>query len=92
VGQVIALLAEEGDDLSAIEVPSDLSPPGAAAPPPKAAEADSKPAEKKADEPKKAEPAASKPSPSPEGSGEKNEHGHKIIKHSRPLFPSVSRL
>jgi pyruvate/2-oxoglutarate dehydrogenase complex dihydrolipoamide acyltransferase (E2) component len=27
VGQVIAVLAEEGDDLSALEIPSDISPP-----------------------------------------------------------------
>jgi pyruvate/2-oxoglutarate dehydrogenase complex dihydrolipoamide acyltransferase (E2) component len=35
VGQVIAMLAEEGDDLSAIKVPSDLGPEGSATPPAK---------------------------------------------------------
>lgn len=30
VGQIIAVLAEEGDDLSALEIPSDLSPPSSA--------------------------------------------------------------
>ena len=30
VGQIIAVLAEEGDDLSALEIPTDLSPPSSA--------------------------------------------------------------
>jgi pyruvate/2-oxoglutarate dehydrogenase complex dihydrolipoamide acyltransferase (E2) component len=30
VGQIIAVLAEEGDDLSTLEVPGDLSPPSSA--------------------------------------------------------------
>ncbi|KAI9637614.1 putative pyruvate dehydrogenase protein x component mitochondrial precursor [Dioszegia hungarica] len=88
VGQVIALLAEEGDDLASIEVPSDLSPPGAEAPPPKAGAS----AEKKAEVPKKAEASSSTPPPAKTEAPKKDHDGHKVVKHSKPLFPSVMRL
>lgn len=78
VGRVIAVLAEEGDDLSGIEVPGDLGPEGEA----------SVAQEENKEEPVKAEPVKEeKVEPKSE---EKHQH-HKIT-HSAPLFPSVSRL
>lgn len=90
VGQVIAILAEEGDDLAAIEVPSDLKPEAAAsssiAPP---AAAEGKDTAPKAESP--AEASNSKSSNAEPKSSE-GEHHHKKITHSKPLFPSVYRL
>ncbi|WWD19221.1 hypothetical protein CI109_103679 [Kwoniella shandongensis] len=91
VGQVIAILAEEGDDLASVEIPSNLAPEGSSIPekegnaPPKE--------EKKAEEPKKEEPKKqeSAPAEKAETSGG-HSHGGKQIKHSQPIFPSVSRL
>ncbi|RSH82283.1 hypothetical protein EHS25_005993 [Saitozyma podzolica] len=81
VGQIIAVLAEEGDDLSSIEIPKDDAPPAKAQ-----AGEQSKPSEKPAQEGKK-EPASATPAAQP-----KKEHGHKEIKHSKAIFPSVYRL
>lgn len=76
VGRVIAVLAEEGDDLAAIEVPGDLGPEGEASAAPE-----------KKEEPVKAEtPKEDKVEPKSE-----EKHHHEIT-HSHPLFPSVSRL
>jgi pyruvate/2-oxoglutarate dehydrogenase complex dihydrolipoamide acyltransferase (E2) component len=90
VGQIIAILAEEGDDLSSIEVPANLAPEGesssqpAPAPAPAAKKEEAKePAKTEAAAPKKEETTSSTPS---------HGQGHKTIKHPKPLFPSVSRL
>ncbi|KAJ6606384.1 pyruvate dehydrogenase X component, partial [Mycena vulgaris] len=79
VGKVIALLAEEGDDISNLQPPQEDSSPrrqqqpessASSSPPPPAQE--------------------SKPPPSPPAS----QHAHSSAppSHSRPLFPSVHRL
>ncbi|WWC71398.1 uncharacterized protein I206_105353 [Kwoniella pini CBS 10737] len=94
VGQIIAILAEEGDDLSSISIPSDLSPPG------EGSSSSSSSSEAPKEEPKKREAAETKkeestPSSSQPSSGTQQQetgHGHKEIKHSKPMFPSVSRL
>lgn len=91
VGKLIAVLAEEGDDLSAIEVPSESSSTSAspAAPSPE-------PTPKAAEAPK-AEITAPKPSP-PANSPSKSQGAaategghHDLPTHSRPLLPSVLR-
>jgi hypothetical protein len=86
---VIAILAEEGDDLASIEVPKDLGPEDSSAPSSSSSEKPSeKKEEKKETSPKKEEPREEKAAPAKE----EPSHGHKIVKHSKPLFPSVSRL
>jgi len=88
VGQIIAMLAEEGDDLSAIEVPKDLAPEGSAAPEKTEAEAPkAEAAEPKAEQKEETHASGSAPSPS-----EPTSHEHKEINHPKPLFPSVARL
>lgn len=84
MGQIIAVLAEEGDDLSSVEVPSNLAPEGEAS---SSASSTEKPAEAES----KAQSAPT-PTPTPEPASAPKSHGHKNIKHSKPLFPSVSRL
>jgi pyruvate/2-oxoglutarate dehydrogenase complex dihydrolipoamide acyltransferase (E2) component len=81
VGQVIAMLAEEGDDLATIEVPKDLAPEGQAS-----GSSSSSQAEPKKEEPKKEEKKAEV------AQTEKKDHGHKTISHPKPLFPSVARM
>lgn len=82
VGKVIALLAEEGDDISNLQPPKE----------------EVKPAEKEAEPPKKAEASTSAPpppapaKPDPETSPKTSSHSHSVPSHSRPLFPSVQRL
>lgn len=107
VGQIIAILAEEGDDLGAIEVPKDLGPEGSGA----TAKEETKQAEPKRDteaKPQKEETQTQTQgqggSGGKGGQGKKQEEGpsgvtqqeaghrHKVVKHSKPLFPSVSRL
>lgn len=97
VGQVIAILAEEGDDLASIEVPSDLAPEGSAS----SASAGSTTSESKStasEEPSaKATASATAGQVDPkESKGESNSvgggHHHEKITHSKPLFPSVLRL
>jgi pyruvate/2-oxoglutarate dehydrogenase complex dihydrolipoamide acyltransferase (E2) component len=81
VGKVIALLAQEGDDISNLEAPPEKAAPPkkeAASPPPQAASVPATSVEAKA-----APPAESKKSQS---------SSSKHPKHPRPLFPSVSRL
>jgi len=83
VGQLIALLAEEGDDISNLEVP-------------KSSEASSKPAEKSASQ--SSSPSASSSSTSPSAStsstteAKQSESQPIKIDHSKPIFPSVMRL
>ena len=73
MGKVIALIAEEGDDIANLEAPKE----------------ESKPAEQASAPSTKSETAPpSRPPSSPFPSFQ----GYKSIKHSRPLFPSVSRL
>ncbi|ORY88654.1 hypothetical protein BCR35DRAFT_350888 [Leucosporidium creatinivorum] len=81
VGKLIAVLAEEGDDLSAIEVPSQSS-----APSPKKEE--SAPAEKASS----SSPAPSPPKPTSSTSfSSPPSHSHHPT-HPQPLLPSVLRL
>lgn len=92
VGQIIAILAEEGDDLSAIEVPSNLAPEGESS--------GSSSPEKEESKKEEAAPAKSEAAPAPAPKKEETKstggggggHGHKTIKHPKPLFASVSRL
>jgi pyruvate/2-oxoglutarate dehydrogenase complex dihydrolipoamide acyltransferase (E2) component len=87
---VIAILAEEGDDLASIEVPKDLGPEDSSAPSSSSSE---KKEEKKEAPEKKEEPKEEKSAPAPEKKEEPSHgNGHKVVKHSKPLFPSVSRL
>lgn len=81
VGQIIALLAEEGDDLSSIEVPKNLAPEGSSS--------SSSTEQPKAET--KAEPAPAQESKQ-EPASEPVHHEHKQITHSQPIFPSVARL
>lgn len=95
VGQVIAMLAEEGDDLGAIEVPSDLGPENSSGSKPAPAEQDEK--EKKGESAPKAEAKESGEGkskgkgPEQQGAGHGADHA-KIVSHPKPLFPSVARL
>jgi len=76
VGKIIAMLAEEGDDISNIEVPSEQ--PSASAAPAK-------------EEYKPSSLTASPPAPSSSSPSSASHAPIKII-HDRPLFPSVVRL
>jgi pyruvate/2-oxoglutarate dehydrogenase complex dihydrolipoamide acyltransferase (E2) component len=90
VGQVIAILAEEGDDLASIEVPKDLGPEDSSAPSSSSSEKKEAVPEKKEEKPAPKE--EKKTAPAPERKEEPSHAGHKVVKHSKPLFPSVSRL
>lgn len=83
VGQLIALLAEEGDDISSLEVP-------------KGSEASSKPAEKSDSQAPSTSASSSSTSPSASSSSTteaKQSQSQPIkIDHSKPIFPSVMRL
>ncbi|OCF32721.1 pyruvate dehydrogenase X component [Kwoniella heveanensis BCC8398] len=96
VGQVIAVLAEEGDDLSSIEVPKDLAPPGQDSSSSSSSSSPEPPKEekKRSEEPKKEEskPAETEQKSAEPAVGHDTGHGQKEIKHSQPIFPSVSRL
>ncbi|KAF5373186.1 hypothetical protein D9758_001559 [Tetrapyrgos nigripes] len=81
VGKVIALLAEEGDDISNLEAPKEEEAPkpakqetasSSSTPPPPTSESKSS--------------SSSTPTPQPQS------HSNAHPKHSRPLFPSVYRL
>lgn len=80
VGQVIAVLAEEGDDLSSITIPE--PPPAPEQPKQQEAKEEQKSAEQKSAEQKARE----------QPRDERKHREHKEIKHPKPLFPSVSRL
>lgn len=94
VGQIIAILAEEGDDLSSIEVPKDLGPEGSSTPSASTSESEKKEEAAPKKEESKKEQKASTPEPTAasDGNGNGHGHGHKEVKHPKPLFPSVSRL
>jgi pyruvate/2-oxoglutarate dehydrogenase complex dihydrolipoamide acyltransferase (E2) component len=77
VGKIIALLAEEGDDISNLQPPKEEKPA-----PKQAATSSSTPPS----EPPKPAPETSVPSPPPQS------HPSTPLFHSRPLFPSVHRL
>jgi len=83
VGKVIALLAEEGDDISNLEAPKESSAPKPS--PPKEEE---KPTEKRStDSGASPSPASTSPPSTPRPEGH-----HFDIETSHPLFPSVMRL
>lgn len=94
VGQVIAILAEEGDDLASIEIPSNLAPEGQASSSGSSEKKEEKSAikEEEGKTEKKAAPAPASEPQAKQESSSGHGHGHKVIKHSKPLFPSVSRL
>lgn len=89
VGKTIAMLAEEGDDISTVEVPTEDAKP--------ASKAESVPKEKKESAPEtspsgtsgKTQKAESAPPPS--SSSASSTH-HEAPDLGRPLFPSVARL
>jgi len=73
VGKIIALIAEEGDDITNLEAPKE----------------EPKPVKQGSAPSTKSETASP---PRPPSSPSSSFQGYKSIKHSRPLFPSVSRL
>lgn len=77
VGKIIALLAEEGDDISNLEVPKEEPAAPKEVSPPTPAPASTQ------------TPGQSPPQP-PQSSS--SSHSHVDIQHDRPLFPSVHRL
>ena len=96
MGKTIALLAEEGDDISNLSVPSESS--GSESP---AKDKDAQTKSKTPDE-EDAQPLVSSshttsssstatPTQASSGSGESSQ-GHEVSKHKRPLPPSVHRL
>ncbi|ORX38357.1 hypothetical protein BD324DRAFT_588688 [Kockovaella imperatae] len=93
VGQIIAMLAEEGDDLSSIKVPSELGPDSGSS---KAEGSSSGPKQdSKASKPEQNKAEGGKKEAAPQktqDSTNKHSDGHKTIQHSKPLFPSVMRL
>ncbi|EDR10881.1 uncharacterized protein LACBIDRAFT_232722, partial [Laccaria bicolor S238N-H82] len=76
VGQIIAFLAEEGDDISNIEVPKQQAAP----PTPRQEASSQSPA------------VDSSVQPTPQPSEPPTLLSHALPSHSRPLFPSVHRL
>ncbi|SJX60302.1 related to pyruvate dehydrogenase complex protein X precursor, dihydrolipoamide acetyltransferase component [Sporisorium reilianum f. sp. reilianum] len=85
VGRTIAMLAEEGDDISNVQVPADEAAPSSAPAEDKSAQA----SEKSAPEPS-TQTAASTGSAAPSTSGASSSNAHHHFKG--PLFPSVQRL
>jgi len=81
VGKVVALLAEEGDDISNLEAPKEE----AVAPPQLKEICSSSP-------PGSSPPAPRTPESHSGGTHELHSHTHVPLEHSRPLFPSVHRL
>lgn len=79
IGKIIALLAEEGDDISNLQIPKDDVAP----PPPK--EAETSPSVR-SPTPNSDRLFTSEPQPP------QSAEGHGSPEHSRPLFPSVHRL
>lgn len=76
VGKIIAMLAEEGDDISNIEVPAEDAPAK----------------EEASSSSSSAPPTSQSSSQSSEKAASAPSHGPINITHSRPLFPSVARL
>ncbi|KAL0577359.1 pyridoxine biosynthesis protein [Marasmius crinis-equi] len=83
VGKLIALLAEEGDDISNLEVPKEEDSASA----PSSSEASTSAAKSQSDT---QPPQASEPSSSSTSTSAPTHNVHPT--HSRPLFPSVQRL
>ncbi|KAI0637444.1 single hybrid motif-containing protein [Trametes polyzona] len=83
VGKTIALLAEEGDDISNLEVPADEPAPPKSESQSKPSPAPSSSASSSASQPSAAEAKQSPPAPPSESH---------VPQTSRPLFPSVLRL
>ena len=81
VGTTIAVLAEEGDDLSSLEMPA----PESAAPPPEAPQKPSKQSEESKPAPSTSQDSAAKP-PSPGKTSATPRH------QKYPLYPSVAQL
>lgn len=79
IGKIIALLAEEGDDISNLQIPKDDVAP----PPPKEAEASPSVHPPTPNSGRLSTPESQPPQPA---------EGHGSPEHSRPLFPSVHRL
>lgn len=77
VGKIIALLAEEGDDISNLEVPKESEKPAPAK-------------ETSSSSPPPASPPPTPKAPAPEPVAHSTHASHPT--HSRPLFPSVYRL
>ena len=85
VGRTIAMLAEEGDDISNVEVPKDDAAPSTAPAEDKSAQA----SEKSVPEPSsQAGASTASAAPSTPGASSSNAHHH----FKGPLFPSVQRL
>ncbi|EOO04427.1 putative pyruvate dehydrogenase protein x component protein [Phaeoacremonium minimum UCRPA7] len=82
VGARIAVIAEEGDDISSLEIPADESPK-----PKESKESSSKPEPSK---PEEAQAESSKPAPEMKESGAKTVR--KAQKQTYPLLPSVAHL
>ncbi|KAI0818881.1 single hybrid motif-containing protein [Irpex lacteus] len=81
VGKVIGLLAEEGDDISNLEIPKEESTEASqSSPPPPAAET------------KEQAPPSSVPDKTSDTSSSPSSKPHDLPSHSRPLFPSVLRI
>ncbi|KAK4056104.1 pyridoxine biosynthesis protein [Microbotryomycetes sp. JL221] len=91
VGQVIAMLAEEGDDLASIKAPTSESKPATTS-------ASDKSSQQPKQETSTSSSSSSKPTtdaPKPTDSaahGSKPSASHKHPHHSKPLLPSVMRL
>ncbi|KAI9737124.1 MAG: pyridoxine biosynthesis protein [Cirrosporium novae-zelandiae] len=89
IGSRIAILAEEGDDLSTLEIPPDDSKPAS---PPKEDKAKSEvSASPMKTEAPPAAPSKS-PAPSPKKSAPSSESGAKPTHQTYPLYPSVAQL
>lgn len=76
VGKLIALLAEEGDDISNLEVPKE----------------EPTPSKKEESPSKQPEPSSSTAGAAPESAPHQPAVAHTLPPHSKPLFPSVHRL
>lgn len=76
VGKLIALLAEEGDDISNLEVPKE----------------EPTPSKKEETPSKQAESSSSAADAAPDSAPQQPAAGHTLPPHSKTLFPSVHRL
>ncbi|GAA6024784.1 hypothetical protein JCM10207_005585 [Rhodosporidiobolus poonsookiae] len=84
VGKLIAILAEEGDDLSAIDVPSDADAAAFSSGP--------SPSESKSEAGPTSASSSDAPTPSPATPSPKPSETHAHPHHDKPLLPSVLRL
>ncbi|KAJ9105281.1 hypothetical protein QFC21_001649 [Naganishia friedmannii] len=102
VGQVIAILAEEGDDIASIEVPSDLAPEGSSSASASAGSTEARASENTASSIKESASKSEQASTSGaktaaqvsqvESNTTDGGNHHQKITHSKPLFSSVIRL